>query len=255
MVRSSLTPKKPIPVSFCGIDCQKFHFLLISDTLSVWGCKGSEAWKITTDDCRIIQVPEFSFILMFWKQIFFVRIMKYQVEFWHLLSWRLLRPAYVNFLKTGGWYSNVQISWSHWAPYFNKIIHLSISQIHLVSSISIRYTLYELNYSENMTISHNLQTQWNQASFLVESWFQEECEWAWLAKMYERRQSGDSLYCRYEVQHPQFYIQLVYKQHFEKNDFFCLGLFWHIRVKLFWVFQSYFLRVIFSTFKKKYYPH
>ena len=26
--------------------------------------------------------------------------MKYNVEFWHLLSWRLLRPAYVNFLKT-----------------------------------------------------------------------------------------------------------------------------------------------------------
>ena len=49
-----------------------------------WGCKGSKAWKITTDDCRVIQVPEFSFILMFWKQIFFVRIVKYQVEFWHL---------------------------------------------------------------------------------------------------------------------------------------------------------------------------
>ena len=81
-----------------------------------WGCKGSKAWKITTDDCKVIQIPEFSFILMFWKQIFFVRIMKYQVEFWHLLSWRLLRPAYVNFLKTGGWNSNVQISWSHWAP-------------------------------------------------------------------------------------------------------------------------------------------
>jgi hypothetical protein len=58
-----------------------------------WGCKGYKAWKITTDDCRVIQVPEFSFILMFWKQIFFVRIMKYQVEFWHLSSWRLLRPA------------------------------------------------------------------------------------------------------------------------------------------------------------------
>ena len=82
----------------------------------LWGCKGSKVWKITTDYCRVIQVPEFSFILMFWKQIFFVRIMKYQVEFWHLLSWRLLRPAYVNFLKTGGWNSNVQISWSHWAP-------------------------------------------------------------------------------------------------------------------------------------------
>ena len=37
-------------------------------------------------DCRVILVPEFSFILMFWEQFFFVRIMEYQVEFWHLLS-------------------------------------------------------------------------------------------------------------------------------------------------------------------------
>ena len=81
-----------------------------------WGCKGSEAWKITTDECRVFQVPKFSFILMFWKQIFFVRILKYQVEFWHLLRWRLLRPAYGNFVKTGRWNSNVQISLSHWTP-------------------------------------------------------------------------------------------------------------------------------------------
>ena len=27
-----------LPVSFCGIDCQKSHFSLISDTLSVGGC-------------------------------------------------------------------------------------------------------------------------------------------------------------------------------------------------------------------------
>ena len=89
---------------------------------------------------------------MFWKQIFFVRIMKYQVEFWHLLSWRLLRPAYVNFLKTGGWNSNVQISWSHWAPQFNKNFDLSIPQSHLVSSISIWYTLYHV-FHGNISIS------------------------------------------------------------------------------------------------------
>ena len=35
-----------------------------------WGCKRSKDWKITSDDCRVIQVPEFSFNLMFWKQIF-----------------------------------------------------------------------------------------------------------------------------------------------------------------------------------------
>ena len=66
-----------------------------------WGCKGSKAWKITTDDCRVIQVPWFSFILMFWKQFFFVRILEYQVELWHFLCWRLLRPANGTFLKTG----------------------------------------------------------------------------------------------------------------------------------------------------------
>ena len=38
-----------------------------------WGCWGhsgrrsSKAWKITTGDFRVIQVLEFSFILMFWK--------------------------------------------------------------------------------------------------------------------------------------------------------------------------------------------
>jgi hypothetical protein len=71
-----------------------------------WGCKGSKALKITSDDYNVIQVHEFSFILMFWKQIFFVRIMKYQVEFWHLLSWRLLRPDYVTFFEN--WWMKVK---------------------------------------------------------------------------------------------------------------------------------------------------
>ena len=52
----------------------------------LWGCKGSKVWKIITDYCRVIQVPEFNYILMFWNQIFLVRIMKYQVEFWNLFS-------------------------------------------------------------------------------------------------------------------------------------------------------------------------
>ena len=77
----------------------------------LWGCKASKVCKITTDYCRVIQVPKFNFILMFSKQIFFVRIMKYQVEFWNLFgSWRLLRPAYVTFFITGGWNSNFYIS-------------------------------------------------------------------------------------------------------------------------------------------------
>ena len=66
-----------------------------------WDSKDCKAWKITNDCCRVIQVPEFIFILMTWKPLFFGRIVKYQIEFCHLLSWRLLRPVYVTFLKTG----------------------------------------------------------------------------------------------------------------------------------------------------------
>ena len=35
-----------------------------------WGCRGSKASKITPGDFRVIQVLEFSFILMLWKNIF-----------------------------------------------------------------------------------------------------------------------------------------------------------------------------------------
>ena len=46
-----------------------------------WGCRGFKAWKISTDDLTVIQVLKFSFFFMFWKQIFFGRIMKYHVDF------------------------------------------------------------------------------------------------------------------------------------------------------------------------------
>ena len=45
-----------------------------------WGCRGFKAWKITTEHSRVIQVVEFSFILMFWNPYFFSGIMKY--HFW-----------------------------------------------------------------------------------------------------------------------------------------------------------------------------
>ena len=41
-----------------------------------WGCRGFKAWKITTGDFRVIQVLEFSFILIFWK-----------IFFWGVESW------------------------------------------------------------------------------------------------------------------------------------------------------------------------
>ena len=36
------------------------------------GCRGFKAWKITTEDFRVIQAFEFSFIFMFWKNLFWV---------------------------------------------------------------------------------------------------------------------------------------------------------------------------------------
>ena len=46
-----------------------------------WGCRGFKAWKITTEDFRVIQAFEFSFIFMFWKKVFLGLIMKYHIEF------------------------------------------------------------------------------------------------------------------------------------------------------------------------------
>ena len=60
MVWSSLAPKWPLPVPFCGIDRQKSNFSLISDTLSVGGCWGqpmSFFWKLV-DETQISAPPE-----------------------------------------------------------------------------------------------------------------------------------------------------------------------------------------------------
>ena len=37
-------------------------------------------------------------------------------DIWYSLCWRLLRPADVIFLKTGWWNTNVQSSWTRYAP-------------------------------------------------------------------------------------------------------------------------------------------
>ena len=60
MVWSSLAPKWPIQVPFCGMDHQKSHFSLISDTLSVgdcWGQPMSFFWKLF-DETQISKPPE-----------------------------------------------------------------------------------------------------------------------------------------------------------------------------------------------------
>ena len=81
-----------------------------------WGCRDFKAWKIATEDFRVIQASEFSFISMFWNKIYLDKIMKYHVEFYHLSCRRLLRPTDVSFLKNGSWNSNFQTSRSHYEP-------------------------------------------------------------------------------------------------------------------------------------------
>ena len=49
-----------------------------------WGFRGSKAWKITTEDFRVIQVLVLRFLLMFWNTYFFGRLTKYQVDFLQL---------------------------------------------------------------------------------------------------------------------------------------------------------------------------
>ena len=60
MVWSSLAPKWPIPVPFCGMDHQKSNFSLIFDTLSVGGCWDQPMllfWKLV-DETQISKPPE-----------------------------------------------------------------------------------------------------------------------------------------------------------------------------------------------------
>ena len=60
MVETSLVPKWPILVPFCGMDHQKSNFSLIFDTLSVGGCWGHPMlifWKLV-DKTQISKPPE-----------------------------------------------------------------------------------------------------------------------------------------------------------------------------------------------------
>ena len=46
--------------------------------------------------------------------------------------WRLLRSAYVTFLKIGWWNSNGKTSWTHYPPQFRKMFDSSTLQSHLL---------------------------------------------------------------------------------------------------------------------------
>ena len=96
-----------------------------------WGHSNSKAWKITTEHSRVIQVVEFSFVLMFWKPIFLVKSWNIIFQILHLFCWRLLRPVYVTFLKIGSNNQNVHISefQNYLQIYSNLYISFSQSQI------------------------------------------------------------------------------------------------------------------------------
>ena len=107
-----------------------------------WGCRGLKAWKITTEDFRLIQVLEISFISMFLDKKIFGGIMKYQVGFLHLFCLRLLRSAYVIFLKTGCKYQNVITSGIYRTHYIYEIINPDTCQSQITLFISLWDTLY-----------------------------------------------------------------------------------------------------------------
>ena len=61
---------------------------------------------------------------------------------WYSFCRRLLRPADVIFLKTDWWNTNVQSSWTRYAPLSDKIIDPSTPQSHLESYVFKWDTLY-----------------------------------------------------------------------------------------------------------------
>ena len=64
-----------------------------------WGCRSFKAWKTTTEDFRAIKAFEFSFIFMFWKNIFWIESWNIILNFstfsvrgrwgqWMLIFWK-----------------------------------------------------------------------------------------------------------------------------------------------------------------------
>ena len=74
-------------------------------------------------------------------------------DIWYSFCRRLLRPADVIFLKTGWWNTNVQSSWTRYAPSSDKIIDPSTPQSYLLLLVMIWDTLY-------MTLVHYEKTNY-----------------------------------------------------------------------------------------------
>ena len=62
---------------------------------------------------------------------------------WYLFCWRLLRPAYVTFLKTGCKYQNVITSGIYRTHYIYEIINPDTCQSQITLCISLWDTLYK----------------------------------------------------------------------------------------------------------------
>ena len=83
-----------------------------------WGhrsCRGFKTWEITTEEFRIIQTFEFSFIFMFWKKKWGYN---HEISYWILAPFLLeaVEASQCHFLKTCWWKTNFQSSWIRYGP-------------------------------------------------------------------------------------------------------------------------------------------
>jgi hypothetical protein len=96
----------------------------------------SKAWKITIEDFRVVLVLEFNIlrniVWCFEKKNFW---QNHENSRW-IFCWRLLRPAYVIFLKTGGWNSNAITSGIHRYLQTKSNLHISMCQSQFKRNIS-----------------------------------------------------------------------------------------------------------------------
>ena len=87
--------------------------------------------------------------------------MKYQVGFKHFFYLRLLRSAYVTFLKTGCKYQNVMTSGIYRTHYIYEIIHPDTCQSQITLPISIWDTLYIWYQFQLEWIKNNSNLTWS----------------------------------------------------------------------------------------------
>ena len=71
------------------------------------GCRGSKAWKGTTEDFRIIKILEFSFILMFWRILFFCY--NHEISYWILAPFlsEAVKVSRCYFFENQKWISKI----------------------------------------------------------------------------------------------------------------------------------------------------